>query len=34
MKKIPIDKNEAIIYKTILAASTAFSALTKRFVRC
>ena len=34
MKKIPINKNEAITYKTILATSTAFSALIKSFVQC
>ena len=34
MKKIPIDKKEAIIYKTVLATSTDVSALDKRLVRC
>lgn len=34
MKNKPSDKNEAITYKTTLAANTAFSALSKAALRC
>lgn len=34
MKNRPSDKNEAITYKTTLAANTAFSALSKAVLRC